>query len=157
MDFDNRIDFNLSTYTYAQVAGLTKTSGVESFVEWNPIDPLLLACNYTYTSTADPLGSELLRRPKNKVGITGTGKLSSKLKVSTNMQWVGTRVDHGVEGKTTGQLPSYFLMNMTGSYQLTDKIELYGRVDNVFNCYYEEAWGYATPGRSAYAGIKVSF
>ncbi len=157
MDFDNRIDFNLSTYTYAQVAGLTKTSGVESFVEWKPIEQLLLACNYTYTSTADPLGSELLRRPKNKVGITGTGKVSSKLKVSTNMQWVGTRIDHGVEGKTTGQLPSYFLMNMTGSYQLTDKIELYGRVDNVFNCYYEEAWGYATPGRSAYAGIKVSF
>ena len=157
MDFDNRIDFNLSTYTYAQVAGLTKTSGVESFVEWKPIEQLLLACNYTYTFTADPLGSELLRRPKNKVGITGTGKVSSKLKVSTNMQWVGTRIDHGVEGKTTGQLPSYFLMNMTGSYQLNDKIELYGRVDNVFNCYYEEAWGYATPGRSAYAGIKVSF
>ena len=157
MDFDNRIDFDLSTYTYAQVAGLTKTHGVESFVEWNPIDPLLLTCNYTYTSTADPLGSELLRRPKNKVGITGTGKLSSKLKVSTNMQWVGTRIDNGVEGKSKGQLPSYFLMNMTGSYKLSDTVELYGRIDNLFNDYYEEAWGYATPGRSAYAGVKVSF
>ena len=157
MDFDNRIDFNLSTYTYAQVAGVTKTLGVESFVEWKPVDPLLLTCNYTYTSTADPLGSELLRRPKNKVGLTGTGKLSSKLKVSTNMQWVGTRLDHGVDGKSTGQLPAFFLLNMTASYQLAEKVELYGRVDNVFNEYYEEAWGYATPGRSAYAGIKVSF
>ncbi len=157
MDFDNRIDFNLSTYTYAQVAGLTKTSGVESFVEWKPIDPLLLACNYTYTSTADPLGSELLRRPKNKVGITGTGKLSSKLKVSTNMQWVGTRIDNGVEGKSKGQLPGYFLLNMTASYKLSDTVELYGRIDNLFNDYYEEAWGYATPGRSSYAGIKVTF
>ena len=157
MDFDNRIDFNLSTYTYAQVAGLTKTHGVESFVEWNPIDPLLLTCNYTYTSTADPLGSELLRRPKNKVGITGTGKLSSKLKVSTNMQWVGTRIDNGVEGKSKGQLPGYFLLNMTASYKLSDTVELYGRIDNLFDVYYEEAWGYATPGRSAYAGIKVTF
>ena len=157
MDFDNRIDFNLSTYTYSQVAGQTKTLGVESFVEWKPIDPLLLTCNYTYTSTADPLGSELLRRPKNKVGITGTGKLSSKLKVSTNMQWVGTCIDNGVEGKSTGQLPSYFLLNMTGSYKLSDTVELYSRLDNLFNVYYEEAWGYATPGRSAYAGIKVTF
>ncbi len=157
MDFDNRIDFDLSTYTYAQVAGLTKTHGVESFVEWNPIDPLLLTCNYTYTSTADPLGSELLRRPKNKVGITGTGKLSSKLKVSTNMQWVGTRIDNGVEGKSKGQLPGYFLLNMTASYKLSDTVELYGRIDNLFDVYYEEAWGYATPGRSAYAGIKVTF
>jgi len=62
-----------------------------------------------------------------------------------------------VEGQSTGQLPSYFLLNMTGSFQLTDKVELYGRVDNVFNAYYEDAWGYATPGRSAYAGIKVTF
>ena len=157
MDFDNRIDFDLSTYTYAQVAGITKTLGVESFVEWKPVDPFLLALNYTYTSTEDPLGSELVRRPKNKVGLTGTRKLSSKVKLSTNMQWVGTRQDNGVEEKQRGQLPSYFLLNVTGSYQLADKVELYGRVDNVFNNYYEEAWGYATPGRSAYAGIKVTF
>ena len=157
MDYDNRIDFDLATYTYAQYAGLTKTQGVESFVEWKPVDPLLLACNYTYTSTADTLGNALLRRPKNKVGLTGTGKLSKRVKISTNMQWVGTRIDHGVEGQRTGQLPSYFLLNMTGSFQLTDKVELYGRVDNVFNAYYEDAWGYATPGRSAYAGIKVTF
>ena len=157
MDYNNRIDFDLATYQYEQVAGLTKTLGIESFLEWKPVDPLLLAVNYTYTSTADPFGSELLRRPKNKVGITATGKLSRKLKVSSNMQWVGGRIDNGVEGNSTGQLPSYFLLNTTGSCQLTDKIELYGRVDNVFNVYYEEAWGYATPGRSAYAGIKVSF
>ncbi|MCX6179336.1 MAG: TonB-dependent receptor [Chlorobiales bacterium] len=157
MDFDNRIDFDLSTYTYAQVAGITKTYGVESFVEWKPVDPLLFAFNYTYTSTADPLGSELLRRPKNKVGLTGTRKLSSKVKVSTNMQWVGTRTDSGVDGMRRGQLPSYFLLNLTGSYHLADKVDLYGRIDNVFNNYYEEAWGYATPARSAYAGIKVTF
>ncbi|MEI8186360.1 MAG: TonB-dependent receptor [Chlorobiaceae bacterium] len=157
MDFDNRIDFDLTTYQYEQMAGLTKTYGVESFVEWKPVDPLLLTCNYTYTSTADPLGNELLRRPKNKFGITGTDKLTQKVKVSTNMQWVGTSVDHGVEGKSTGQLPGYFLLNMTGSCQLSDHVELYVRLDNIFNEYYEEAWGYATPGRSAYAGIKVTF
>jgi len=157
MDYDNRIDFDLSTYTYAQVAGITKTLGVENFVEWRPVDPVLLALTYTYTSTEDPLGSELVRRPKHKVGLTGTRKLSSKVKVSTNMQWVGTRQDNGVNGNSKGELPSYFLLNVTGSYQLADKVELYGRVDNVFNNYYEEAWGYATPGRSAYAGIKVTF
>ncbi len=157
MDFDNRIDFDLSTWQYVQVAGITRTLGFESFIEWKPIDQLLLTGNYTYTSTADPLGSELLRRPKNKVGIAGTGKLSRNLKVSSNIQWVGSRIDHGVEGKSSGQLPAYFLMNMTGSYKLSDKLEFYGRVDNVLNRYYEEAWGYATSGRSAYAGIKVTF
>ncbi|TLU51743.1 MAG: TonB-dependent receptor [Chlorobium sp.] len=157
MDYDNRIDFDLATYQYAQVVGITKTLGVESFVEWKLIDSVLLAGNFTYTSTADPLGSELLRRPKNKAGLTGTGKLSSKATVSANIQWVGTRNDHGVDGKSTGQLPSYCLVNTTGSCKLTDKVELYGRIDNVFNVYYEEAWGYATPGRSAYAGIKVAF
>ncbi|MEI6757824.1 MAG: TonB-dependent receptor [Chlorobium sp.] len=160
MDYGDRIDFNLSTYKYAQATGKTKTLGVESFVEWNPLDRLLLALNYTYTSTEDALGKELLRRPKQKVGMTESWKLTKKLKVSSNMQWVGTRKDKGAKdasGTITSELPSYFLLNMTSSYQLTDSVELYGRLDNLFDTWHEDAWGYATPGRSAYAGLKVAF
>jgi len=40
---------------------------------------------------------------------------------------------------------------------MTDQVKLYGRVDNLLNENYEEAWSYSTPGRSAYAGVKVSF
>ncbi len=160
MDYDNRIAYDFSTSKYAQVSGTTKTLGVESFAEWKPVDQLFFACNYTYTSTEDPAGSELLRRPKNKVGLIGTYKVSKMGRVSTNVQWVGSRKDTGAKdaaGTITNELPDYFLLNLSGSYQLASSVELYGRVDNLFDIWYEEAWGYATPGRSAYAGVKVTF
>jgi vitamin B12 transporter len=160
MDYDNRIAYDFATSNYAQVAGTTKTLGVESFTEWKPVDQLFIACNYTYTFTEDASGSELLRRPKNKAGLTGMYKISKKAKVSTNMQWVGTRKDTGARDAAsiiTNELPDYFLVNISGSYQLASSVELYGRLDNLFDTWYEEAWGYATPGRSAYAGVKVKF
>ncbi len=160
MDYDNRIAYDFSTSKYAQVSGITKTLGVESFAEWKPVDQLYFTCNYTYTSTEDPAGSELLRRPKNKVGLTNTYNISKKSRVSTNLQWVGTRKDTGAKnnaGIITNELPDYFLLNMSGAYQLTASVELYGRVDNLFDTWYEEAWRYATPGRSAYAGVKITF
>ncbi|MEI7695072.1 MAG: TonB-dependent receptor [Chlorobium sp.] len=160
MDYDNRIAYDFGTLKYAQVAGITKTLGIESFAEWKPVDQLFFACNYTCTFTEDASGNRLLRRPKNKVGLTGMYKISKNGRVSTNMQWVGTRKDTGAKntaGIITNDLPDYFLVNMSCSYQLTPSLELYGRVDNLFDTWYEEAWRYATPGRSAYAGVKVTF
>jgi len=160
MHYNDRIAFDLAAYKYAQAAGLTKTSGIESYAEWKPVDPLFFMLNYTYTVTGDPSGNELLRRPKNKVGLTGTLKLSEKARINTNIQWVGSRKDAGARdalGNKTGTLSGYSLVNIAGSCTPMHQVELYGRIDNLFDRFYEESWGYATPGRSAYAGIKYTF
>ncbi|WP_150084346.1 TonB-dependent receptor plug domain-containing protein [Prosthecochloris aestuarii] len=160
IDYEDRIDFDMNTWTYAQVDGKTKTFGVESFAEWAASNDFFLTFNYTYTLTEDPDGSQLLRRPKNKVALSGTYDLSEKTKLSTSLRWVGSRKDSGAKDENcivTNKLDSYFLVNLSGSCQLTDSIALYGRVDNLFDEDYEDAWRYATPGRSAYAGIKLIY
>lgn len=159
-DYDDRIAFDLSTWKYAQAEGKTRTLGVENFVEWRPSDSLTAVMNYTYTYTRDANDSELARRPKNKVGLTCSWKATDRLKLNTNVQWVGSRRDSGArndDGVITGKLDSYLLVNLATSYRLSDNFEVYGRIDNIFDKYYEDAWGYATPGRSAYAGMKVNF
>jgi len=158
-EFDDRIAFDLSTWKYAQVDGRTRTEGLESFVEWRPDAPYTIAVNHTYTYTQDANDQELLRRPKNKIGFSFSWKASDKLRLNANLQWVGSRKDSGArndEGVVTGKLDSYFLANISASYTLQQNVELYGRIDNLFDEYYEEAWRYATPGRSAYAGVKVT-
>jgi vitamin B12 transporter len=160
MHYDDRIAFDLAAYQYAQESGLTKTSGLESYAEWKPVDPLFFMLNYTYTFTEDPLGNELLRRPKNKVGLTASLKLSRKARINTIMQWVGSRKDTSARddrGNKTGVLSGYYLVNIAGSYTPASQVELYCRLDNLFDQFYEEAWGYATPGRSAYAGVRYTF
>ncbi|MBU3950397.1 MAG: TonB-dependent receptor, partial [Proteobacteria bacterium] len=52
---------------------------------------------------------------------------------------------------------SYTLVNVSASYDINDHFQVYGRVDNLFDEYYEEAWSYAKPGLSGYAGVKVRF
>ena len=53
-------------------------------------------------------------------------------------------------------LDSYTLVNVSAKYDLTDIIQIYGRIDNLFDEEYEEAWSYATPGLSGYLGLKFS-
>ncbi|ACF11590.1 TonB-dependent receptor [Chlorobaculum parvum NCIB 8327] len=158
-DYDDRIAFDMSTWKYAQVEGKTKTYGLESFAEWRPSNVLFLSVNYTYTYTKDPEGESLNRRPRHKGGLAATWKASKKATLNTNLQWVGSRLDSGAKDDdcvVTNKLESYFLVNVSASYKMTDNVELYGRIDNLFDEYYEEAWRYATPGRSAYAGVKVT-
>ncbi|GEM_PF-22621 len=159
--YDDRIDFDMVTWKYAQVAGTSKSRGIESFIEWQPLRALQLAMNYTHNKTEDPLGVQLVRRPENKVGISGRYRIGKSAAVGAGMQWVDERKEvasaRDSSGTPVGKLPDYFLLNLNGSYNLSEKVELYGRIDNVFNTWYEEAWGYATPGRSAYAGVKVAF
>jgi len=159
-EFDNRIDYDWATSRYQQIAGTTRTWGIESFAEWAPSNAFFVSTGYTWAHTEDPDGIRLVRRPEHKASLSGTWNINPKTRFSTAMQWVGERTEtpyaFDKNGNPVGRLDSYFLVNLSGSYKLTGNVELYGRIDNLFNRYYEEAWSYATPGRSAYAGVKVT-
>jgi len=43
------------------------------------------------------------------------------------------------------------------NYSINDKTKLYLKLDNITDKYYQTVDGYATAGRSAYVGLKVSF
>ncbi|MEI7824615.1 MAG: TonB-dependent receptor [Chlorobiaceae bacterium] len=145
---------------YFQVVGVTKTRGVESFIEWKPAPSAFLTLSHTYTEIDAISPVSEAWRPKNKIGLSGSWKVTPKLTLNTKMDWVGKRKEvYGFDkdGNSVTSLDSYFLANISASYKLQPNVELYGRIDNVFDKYYEEVWSYATPGRSAYAGIKVNF
>lgn len=36
-----------------------------------------------------------------------------------------------------------------------DNIEIFGRVENVFDENYEEVYTYGTPGRAGFAGLRI--
>ncbi|MEI6847809.1 MAG: TonB-dependent receptor [Chlorobiaceae bacterium] len=159
--YDKRIDFDMVTWKYSQVAGESKSRGIESFLEWRPLEVLQIAGNYTHNKTEDPYGVQLVRRPENKGGLSGKYRIGKSASFCATMQWVGERTEvttaKDINGNSVGKLPDYFLLNLAGACNLTENVELYGRIDNVLNKWYEEAWGYATAGRSAYAGIKATF
>ena len=46
---------------------------------------------------------------------------------------------------------------MAGSYQVTEKAQLFARVENLLDQDYQEAYTYGTAGITAYGGVKVTF
>jgi len=161
MVFDDRIDYDFATSSYQQADGETDTAGIETFVQWMPMADLDLGLSYSYTHTEDPDGVQLSRRPYNKVYFNARYRFLEKAAVNLDVYWVDERRESEYaadeNGDPVGKLDAYTLVNLSASYDLTDYLQIYGRIDNLFDVYYEEAWSYATPGFSAYAGIKLSY
>jgi vitamin B12 transporter len=160
MDFDDRIDYDFLTWKYSQMPGTTETRGIEFFVDYTPVSFLDLAFNYTYTDTEDPDGGRLTRRPLNRVFASARWRcLNDRGQVNLDMLWVDDRAASesagDLNGDRVGTLDAYTVVNLAAHYDVNEHLRLYGRIDNLFDEYYEEAWSYATPGLSAYAGAKL--
>ena len=100
--------------------------------------------------TEDDQGEELLRRPAARWGTQIGFTPSDRISLNADATWVGERKDWG-----DVTLDSYTLVNLAGSWSLSDTLSLFGRIKNLTDEEYELAGGYGTPGRAAYVGVKA--
>jgi vitamin B12 transporter len=158
MDFENRIGYDMLISRYNQLEGDTETRGVEVSAAWTPVKDLFFNLNYTYTHTRDPEGNRLVRRPENQVGLTASYRFLEKWLLSMDAWWVDERAASPYaldrNGNPVGTLDDYTVVNLSGSCDISDRFQIFARVDNLFDEYYEEAFSYATPGLSGYIGLK---
>ncbi len=176
--FKDQLDFGVNYFenSFTDLFGLdnnyrainidkAETKGVEFYITAKPVDNINLKFNYTYTEAKDLSDNSpdknlaLLRRPKNKLGFNADYNFSEKINADIEFIYVGERYDEDFNQYPVPRvkLPDYALVNLSASYNFTKEIQVYGRIDNLFNRYYEDVLGYATPGQSGYFGIKVNF
>ena len=55
------------------------------------------------------------------------------------------------------QANDYFVANFVADWDVTEQWSLYGRVENLFDKFYEPAAGYPALGRSGYLGARSRF
>jgi vitamin B12 transporter len=142
-----------------------ETKGVEFYVSAKLPENIDLKFNYTYTDAKDLSNNSpdknlpLLRRPKNKLGFNADYNFLEKVNANIEIIYVGERDDKDFNQYPVPRvkLPDYTLVNLSASYNFTKVVQFYGRIDNLFNKYYEDVLGYATPGQSEYLGIKLNF
>jgi len=156
-NFKNMVDFDLDPssptyYKYINI-GQAMTQGVEFGTKFLPVDSLTLGLNFTYTDTEDKdTGQELLRRPKQEVNFDLNWAFLPKANFNLGVNYFGSRKDVGyITDK------AYTVVRIASSYDITKNLQIFGRIENLFDKDYQEADGYATLGRSFYAGIKASF
>ena len=141
-----------------------ESKGVEFYLTTKPVNNISVSLNYTLTETKDnsagsiDYGHELLRRPKHKFGMSLDYGFLKNANAGIQVIYVGQREDKDFSFYPAKrvELGGYTIVNLSASYGLTNTFELYGRIDNLFDKYYEDILGFATPGLSAYGGIKLN-
>jgi len=142
--------------TYANV-GRATTDGIESFIEYRPGKSLTLRADYTFTETSDDLlHQELLRRPKHKGNLNAAWQASAAWLLNLDVLWVGTWVD-GSRDFSVPRLdaPGYTTVNLAATCDLSPRLALFGRLDNLLDRHYQNPTGFLQPALGAFAGIRV--
>lgn len=161
--FDQRIDKLIAGagQTAVNLDGESRSHGVELAATANLLPGLDLRAALTVMRTRDPDGGELVRRP----GETGSVNLSyrfldGRALVDLGVIHNGEQRDFAFDAmfnRSVVTLDSFTLVNLAGSYRLTDGVELFGRVENLFDESYEETFTYGSPGIAAYAGLRLRY
>lgn len=167
-DFSNLINFAPAPgfpFGRNQNVDSALTSGVELTANLLVLDDTLLTATYTHTNAIDRTTNlPLLRRPPNKYAL-GVSQFFAQRKgnVAFNLRWADQRPDFGpysdpiTFAPIRTQLSSYTVANVQAYYDWRPSVRLFTRVDNTFDQKYEEAYGFATPRFSAYAGVTMTF
>lgn len=113
-----------------------------------------IAYSYVHASNRDT-ARDLARRPRHALSaaLDWITPLAG-LKLGADARLVSDSFDDA--GGFT-RLDGYPLLTLRASLPLGDRFEVYGRVENVTDQDYQQAAGYGTYGRSAYAGVRARF
>jgi vitamin B12 transporter len=161
MNFNDKIDYDWSISKYNQINGTTKTRGVETFASLTLSKNFSFGANYTYTDTKEPDGGRLTRRPYHQVNLNTRYSFLDKGIINIDAMWVDDRIASPYakdsDGNSIEKLDAYVVVNLSASYDICNSFQIFTRVENLFDEYYEEAFSYATAGLSGYIGFKITW
>lgn len=156
-EIEDEIFFDLVNFSgYLQANGDTKSKGVELIGEFPIGESLTVTGNYTYNDTEDSNGDLRIRRPKHlaNFGVNWKG-LNNKLVLGFN-----ARGSYDSENSIFGQrsdLDDYTVVDVNVSYEVLPGLQIYTRMENLFDKEYSEVPQYNTSAAAAYAGVRYTF
>lgn len=156
-DIENLITTNATRTSYANV-GKAETKGVEAFAALEISPQFRIRADYTFTLAKDEIAhQELLRRPRHKASTTAVWTPTDKLTLSATLLYVGPWVDGNRDFSVSRMRANgATLVNLAAEYKATDKVTVFGRIDNLFDKRWENPVGFLVPGFGAFGGIKVA-
>ena len=115
-----------------------------------------IAAAYTFTD-AEENGLEEIRRPRHAGSLNIAYQVSDRGHLGLGVRFNGEQQDNEFVFATPEDfvtLDAFTLVNAYASWQVTDNLEAFGRVENLLDEQYEEVFSFTSPGISAYAGLR---
>ena len=141
-------------------AGTTRIQGIEVTGSLEPLENLKLSGQYTYTLSEGTDGAQLVRRPRHTGSVNAAyafleGRARLNLAVNYNGDQQDFQFSNFFADRRMVTLGGYVKADLTASYSLSERVELFGRVENALNQDYQDVFGFSNPGIGAYAGVKI--
>ncbi|WP_456399670.1 TonB-dependent receptor plug domain-containing protein [Persephonella sp.] len=149
----NLIDYDFNIKKYNNLPGKTKIKGYEiGYRKYINSIRSYININYTSLDTKDSKGNKLLRRPDEKIGFEFIFYPTDSINIGIYGEYIGDRKDLG--NINTG---NYSVFDSFINYNFSKNVELYLKIINITDKYYQTVSGYATAGRSIYGGLRLQW
>ena len=149
-DINDQINFSFGVGGYENIDKVN-SEGFEIALDYQISKLMSLYLNYSYIDSVDGNGSSLFYVAKDS-GEAG-------LIYEPNNSFSGSIIAryNGSESSSYGKIDSWIRFDVNGSYKLSDTNELYFRIENLLDEEYQQIFGYGTPERSGFIGLRSKF
>lgn len=131
--------------------------GYEAFAALTVNSQFKLRGDYTYTHIDATSLAALQRRPAHKYSVNAIWTPIEPLELSATMIAVSSWFDlynrSNFYSQSTG---GYTIVNLAANYKVNDKVQVFGRIDNLFNLQYQEPTGYMRPSFGIFGGVRIA-
>ena len=154
----NLITFSFVTFQSENIAR-SRAEGLELGLTLRPTRGLLVNANYSIVDATSrsgdaTFGNRLARRPKDQASLSIDWTSPWKVSLGSTVTITGDSFDNL---SNTTRIDGFVLGAIRASYPISSAIEIYGRVENLFDEQYQTVSGYGTYGRNAYVGVRAKF
>ena len=152
------LGFPLSTAINA--AGTSRRRGFELEAEHRFTGQFSIRANYSFVDADQPDTNGGPIREVRRAKHSGNIMLSwngDPLRIAASLAYAGKRFDTNFDVFPSERvtLHDYMLASLSLGYTLSRGIEAYARIENALGEDHEDAFGYATPGRTIHAGLRI--
>ena len=156
---DNVFDF-VARKGVNQNVDAAELSGWELFLALRPSDVVDLRFDYTHTDAVDAdTGEALLRRPEHAFSAAASWRVNERASLSARYSYTGERLDatyddDGFFASPDGEIDAFETIDLTGRYDVSDSVEIFAAVRNLFDETYEQPAAFAGAPRTLSVGLR---
>lgn len=144
--------------TYDNV-GRVRAQGVELEGRYGLTEEFSARLAYSFVDTENRTpgspnrGNVLARRPRHALSLGGEWRVNEVgAALGADLRWVSASYD---DAANLVRMQPRAVLDLTARWPVSDEIELFGRVENLWDEDYQTTAGYASPGRGAFVGARL--
>lgn len=146
--------------TYAQARfGDWQVDASYTYLKAPQIITALIAPNDGSYQDPVPVETQAVRRPESIASFNlGYAPQSLPLSATLTVRYNGKQRDYAFNSswqRLLVDMKAYTLVNFNAAYDISERLQIFGRIENLLNTDYQEVFTFAAPGRAAYGGVRV--